>query len=117
MTTIQTIGELDTLTGASDMVLLYFGGRSCGVCRDLQPKIEKMMAAYPEVSLAKVEAEDSPLLAAHFSVFSVPAIILLIQGKETLREAGIVSLGQIGRKIARYWGLFYGGESPSEEKV
>lgn len=117
MKTVQTIEELDALTRANDMVLLYVGGRSCGVCRDLQPKLEEMIASYPEISLVKVEAEDSPLLAAHYSIFSIPALILLIQGKETMREAGIVSLGQIERKIARYRGLFYGGESPSEEKA
>jgi len=89
-----------------EMVLLYFGGESCNVCRDMFPKLEKMLSLYPKIKLLKAEPEILPKLAADYQVFSVPAIILWIQGKVTVREAGIISLNLLETRIARYYHLF-----------
>jgi hypothetical protein len=34
-------------------------------------------------------------------------VMLFIQGKETVREAGIISLNSLEEKISRYYQLFY----------
>lgn len=90
------------------MALLYFSGSTCGVCRDMLPKLEKLLERYPRIRAARAETQDLPELAAAHGVFSVPAILLFIQGKETVREAGIISLDGLERKIARYYELLYG---------
>ncbi len=110
MKTIRNIEALNRLQGENDMLLVYVGGRSCGVCHALEGKLDALLLAYPAVIPVKIEAEDTPELAAACGVFSVPALILFIQGKETLREAGIVHMDQVERKIARYCTLL--GDAP-----
>lgn len=89
------------------MLLLYFGSDTCGVCRDMLPKLEKILKNYPDITAVQIEAQRLPALSASYGIFAIPAIILLIEGKETLREAGIISLTDLDQKISRYYDLFY----------
>ncbi|HNW87116.1 MAG TPA: thioredoxin family protein [Candidatus Limiplasma sp.] len=107
MQTIQTVQELETLARTHDLLLVYFSGETCGVCRSLLPKVEKMLEAYPQIASARVEVGQAPELAASRQIFSVPAILLLIQGKETIRESGVLSLQALEQRIARYYAQFY----------
>lgn len=90
------------------MVLLYFGNESCSVCRDIMPKLKIMLEKYPSIKGVKVEAQSLLELCANYSVFTFPVIILFVHGKETIREAGIISLLSLEEKVARYYELFMG---------
>jgi thioredoxin-like negative regulator of GroEL len=107
METANSISDLNEIKEKSDMALVYFGSDTCGVCRDILPKLEKMIRTYSGVKAVKVEAKSLPELFAEYSVFAYPVIILFIQGKETIREAGVISLINLEQKIARYYTLFY----------
>ncbi len=106
MRMIQTMEELSERKQKDAMLLVYVGRRGCGVCRALEGKLDALRRAYPGISAGKIEADDAPELAAACGIFSVPALILFIEGKETMREAGIVSLDRVEQKIARYHALF-----------
>ena len=93
------------------MALVYIGGDGCGVCRDLLGKVEKMVEKYPAIHAAKTDVDELPELAAAYQVFSIPVILLYIQQKETIREAGIISLVSLEQKIARYIDLLYGKQA------
>lgn len=108
MKIINSIEKINELKNKNDMLLLYFGSGSCGVCEAILPKIEGMLQKYQHIETARVEAENSPELSAKFGIFTVPAIVLLINEKETLREAGIISLINLEQKISRYYKLYYG---------
>ncbi len=108
MDIINSIEKVNELKNKNDMLLLYFGSGSCGVCEAVLPKIEGMLQKYPHIVTSRVEAENSPELSAKCGIFTVPAIVLLINGKETLRQAGIISLINLEQKISRYYELYYG---------
>ncbi len=108
MEIINSIEKINELKDKNDMLLLYFGVGSCGVCEAILPKIEGMLQKYPHIVTYRVEAENSPELSAKCGIFTVPAIVLLINGKETLREAGIISLINLEQEISRYYELYYG---------
>ena len=99
--------ELKDLQKSKDMLLIYFGGPTCGVCHDMEPKLDRMLQNYPNIHAVKIEPESLPAIAATYQVFSIPVLILFVEGKETLREAGIISLNALEEKIARYYNLFY----------
>ncbi len=99
--------ELKDLQQSKDMLLIYFGGPACGVCHDMEPKLDRMLQNYPNIHAVKIEPESLPAIAATYQVFSIPVLILFVEGKETLREAGIISLNALEPKIARYYNLFY----------
>ena len=73
------------------------------------PAVSVMLGNYPGISAVKVDIQKSPALSASFSVFTAPAVILFIQEKETLREAGIMSLSRLEEQISRYVELFLKG--------
>lgn len=111
MKTVNSMEELNRLKNNSSMLLMYFGGESCGVCKDMLPKVECMLERYPGIKAIKIEIEGSSELAASYNVFTIPVIILFIQGKETIREARIISVIGLEQKISRYYELLYESNS------
>lgn len=107
MNTVSFIDEINILKNKNDMLLVYFGSDSCGVCISIKSKLERLLSKYPNIKLVKVETENSPELCAAHSVFTIPVIILYIQGKETIREARIISMEKLEQNISRYYDLFY----------
>jgi len=104
MNDVKTINE--TIENNS-FVLGYFTTTSCNVCKDLLPKLEKMLERFPEIKSIKGEADVEKRIAGEFSVFAVPTIILFIEGKETFRYARNVGIDELKEKIERYYNMFY----------
>lgn len=107
MNTTNSIDELNMMKNKNEMLLIYFGSDSCGVCMAIKPKLERLIKKYPNIKLVNVETENSPELSASHNVFTIPVIILYIQGKETIREARIISMEKLEQNISRYYELFY----------
>jgi len=107
MDIINSIEKINDLINNNEMLLIYFGSDTCGVCNSMMPKIEKMLERFKEIKSVKVEPEKSLELSAKYNVFTIPVIILFIQGKETIREARIISIENFEQKISRYYKLFY----------
>ncbi|AFA50030.1 thioredoxin family protein [Acetobacterium woodii] len=103
--------EMDELKKKHDMILIYFGSETCSVCRDMKPKIVRMIEKYPKIKAVNIDVQKMTELSASYRVFTAPAIILFIQGKETIREAGIISIIRLEDAISRYDALFYGDEN------
>lgn len=108
MVTAKTIEEVNEMINKNEMLLMYFGSSSCGVCVSVLPKIETMLKGYPKIKAVKVETNNSIELSAKYNVFTIPVVMLYIQGKETVREARIFSMENLQQKISRYYKLFYG---------
>lgn len=107
MDIVKNIEEIYELKNKHEMLMVYFGSTACGVCVAMKPKMEQMLEKYPNIKLVEVEAENNPELSAKYNVFTIPVIILYIQGKETIREARIISLEKLEQNISRYYGLLY----------
>lgn len=102
MEIIYSKSQIGTLKTAHDMVLVYFSGEGCGVCKSIQPRLSALLSKYPQVKAVQAELSDAPELAAAFSIFTVPAVILFVMGKESLREAGFISLAELEQAITKY---------------
>ncbi len=83
--------------------VLYFSSKDCNVCKALLPKIEKLFNIYNKIKLAKVEIDKVQLAAGEYSIFTLPVIILYIEGKETIREARFISISELQNKIERFY--------------
>ena len=107
--------DISTVTQSGDMAILYFSRPDCGVCDALRPKIEGMLEDYPEVNSWFVDLEAHPELAGHFSIFTIPAVVLFVQGRETVRYARYLSVDEVEESVARYYGLLQiGGRNAVE---
>lgn len=87
-------------------VLLYFSGEQCNVCHALRPKFSETFDQYfPLIKQVYLDAHDHPEISAHFQVFSVPTMIVFLQGQEFAREGRAVSLHQLVEKLSRPYGI------------
>lgn len=107
MHVINKIEKINKFVNANDMSLIYFSSETCAVCRDMLPKLKKILENYPLINSAEVSSQIIPEVSSIYGIFTAPAILLFIRGKETLREAGIMSLEEFDQKLARYYSLFF----------
>jgi thioredoxin-like negative regulator of GroEL len=98
---------LEKLIEDNEMVLVYFGSENCGVCSAMKPKLEEILKNYPKVKSVQVDVEKLLEVSALYNIFTIPGILLFIEGKETIREARNVSIIDLNNKISRYYKLFF----------
>ncbi|WP_345770255.1 thioredoxin family protein [Turicibacter sanguinis] len=89
------------------MMLLYFKGSQCSACLALLPKVGKIIEQYPEIEMRIIDVNKDAEISSHFGVYSVPATILFIEGKEYIKEAGIFSIHTLNEKINRLYEMIY----------
>ncbi len=87
-------------------VLLYFSGENCNVCHALRPKFKELFDEnFPQLKQIYLDAHENPEVSAHFQVFSVPTMIVFMDGREFAREGRAVSLHQLREQLKRPYGM------------
>ncbi len=87
-------------------VLLYFSGENCNVCHALRPKFKELFNnSFPQIKQIYLDAHQNPKISAHFQVFSVPTILVFLDGREFIREGRAVSLYQLEDKLQRPYSI------------
>jgi thioredoxin 1 len=87
-------------------VLLYFSGENCNVCHALRPKFKALFdAEFPKIKQIYLDAHENPEISAHFQVFSVPTMIVFLDGHEFVREGRAVSLHKMAEQLKRPYGM------------
>lgn len=107
MTKMTNKEDIDKKLEENTMNLLYFGNTTCGVCVDLKPKIKDMLEKYPQIEFMEVDVNQSVKLAADFSIFTIPVVIVYAEGKEVIREARYLSVADIDSRIERYYSMLF----------
>lgn len=89
------------------VVLAYFGSKNCGVCNDIKPKINLMLNNYPNIKPIYIDMDSSAQIGIEYGLFTIPAIILFVDGKESIREVRHISIQDIEAKISRLYDLVF----------
>lgn len=66
-----------------------------------------MLEDFPKIEAGYVDLDNIPEAAGKFSVFTIPGILIYIQGKESIRKARYVSVDELAGEISRYYNLLY----------
>ena len=102
----MTLEELQNMIRSEVGVLLYFSGENCNVCHALRPKFKELFdKEFPLLRQIYLDAHENPQISAHYQVFSVPTIIVFLDGREFVREGRAVSLHQITEKLGRPYNM------------
>jgi thioredoxin-like negative regulator of GroEL len=108
MEPLYSVDAVHVLTGKSPMALLYFSNDSCSVCKVLKPRVvELLKESFPGLGSGYVDTEKSPLIAGQFRVFTIPTILLFLEGKEHARYSRNLSMHQLEEDIARPYSILY----------
>jgi len=102
----MNLEKLQNIIRAEIGVLLYFSGENCNVCHALRPKFKELFdKEFPKIKQIYLDAHENLEISSHFQVFSVPTMLVFLDGREFVREGRSVSLHQLTQKLARPYGM------------
>ena len=94
--------EIQDIIKSEVGVLLYFSGENCNVCHALRPKFKELFdKEFPKIKQIYLDAHENPQISANFQVFSVPTMLVFLDGREFVREGRAVSIHQLQQKLRR----------------
>ena len=98
----MTLEELQTTIRNEVGVLLDFSGENCNVCHALRPKFKEVFdKEFSQLKQIYLDAHENAEISAYFQVFSIPTMIVFMDGREFAREGRSVSLHQLTEKLKR----------------
>jgi len=102
------IQDIEKQIQSNDVIMLYFSGENCGVCTALMPKIKVAFESnFPKIKQLYISASDFPQIAAHFSIFTIPSILVYFDTKETKRESRHISVDLLVQSTKRPYDLYF----------
>ena len=102
-TELRTIETIMNFIQSHQLSFLYISQPNCSVCHGLLPQVQQLMMKYPEIKLGHINADEVMEVAGHFSVFTVPVLLLFVDGKEYVREARIVHMDLFDEKVNKVY--------------
>ncbi|WP_437397377.1 thioredoxin domain-containing protein [Flagellimonas lutimaris] len=93
------------MTETQAIDLIYFTGKTCGVCKVLKPKLlEAVQENFPKVNIRVVDVEEEVEFTGQSMVFTLPVVIIKANDKEMYRFARSFSVYEVLEKIKRLSG-------------
>jgi thioredoxin 1 len=83
-----------------ELLMVDFWAEWCAPCRAIAPALEELATdSKGTVSLAKVNVDDNPALAARYGIRSIPTILFMKEGKVVDQVIGAVPKSQLKKKL------------------
>lgn len=96
-----TEASFDTELGKHpELLMVDFWAEWCAPCRAIAPTLEELVRERNgAVTLAKVNVDDQPALAARYGIRSIPTILFVKGGKVLDQVIGAVPKAQLKKKL------------------
>lgn len=91
--------DFDKVISSTKPVLVDFFATWCGPCQMMKPIIEEIANESKEFDVIELDIDESPEIAAKYTVMSVPTFIIFKEGKEIDRIMGAMPKEMILEKI------------------
>jgi thioredoxin 1 len=91
------------VSGSDAPVLLDFWAEWCHPCHMIYPEVEAIAEAESSrLKVGKLNVDNSPNTAGRFGVFSIPTLLLFVDGEEKARMVGVRRREAILEEIQPY---------------
>ncbi|WP_226671718.1 thioredoxin family protein [Rossellomorea aquimaris] len=101
MEDIHSLEAIKKVLESEKLVLLYISRPNCSVCHALLPQVERVLEDFKSVVSIHADAEEVPEIAGEFSIFTVPVLIMFVEGKEMFRKARFVPIDELQSQMSR----------------
>jgi len=99
---MQTIEDINKIIEKNLAVMLYFSAPTCNVCHALKPKLlEAIDENFNDFKIVSIDTSVDQDIAAHFSVFAIPTVLIFLDSKEFLRKSRHMSVDEVVDTIKR----------------
>lgn len=99
--------EIEEFIEENIISIVYFSGATCGACDAIRDKVLYVIKDYKEIKFMEVNAVENKEVAAEYNIFSLPILLLFINGKETLRVGRYFDILDFRNSIDRYYNLIF----------
>ncbi len=99
---MQTVEDIKKIIEENLAVMVYFSAPTCNVCHALKPKLlEAIDKNFKEFKVISIDTSLDQEVAANFSVFAIPTVLVFLDGREFLRKSRHMSVDEVVREIKR----------------
>jgi len=77
-------------------MLVEFNASWCAACKTTEPEFGKFLQSAPaDMKCFAIDTDKSPVTTKEFSVDTLPCMMLICDGKEVARRAGVITEGEL----------------------
>ncbi|MED1602760.1 thioredoxin family protein [Alkalihalophilus marmarensis] len=103
LTTIEMVNEF---IQENKFSFVYVSRTHCSVCHALLPQVKEVLSQFSLINQGYINADQLEEIAGRLSIFTVPVLLLFIDGKETIREARFVPIETFEEKVRKVYQLY-----------
>jgi thiol-disulfide isomerase/thioredoxin len=105
---ITSIEDTADILTKEPAVLFYFSTISCSVGEAFEPKVKNLLLnRFPKIKFFNIDLNMAPKVAAHYSAFVEPTILVFFDGKETIRKSRSIGIYELEEAIKRPYKLIF----------
>ncbi|TQR14214.1 thioredoxin family protein [Psychrobacillus soli] len=105
MVTLTSLTSVEKFIEDHQFSFLYVSRTNCGVCHAILPQLKDLLKEFPLIELGHINADDVEEIAGRLSIFTVPALLLFVDGKEVIREARFVQMQSLREKMSKVYNM------------
>jgi thioredoxin-like negative regulator of GroEL len=99
---MNTIQNIEKTIQENMAVMLYFSAPTCNVCHALKPKLlDAIEKNFKEFEIVSIDVSEDQEIAAHYSVFAIPTVLIFLDGREFVRKSRHMSIDEVIAEIKR----------------
>lgn len=90
----------EALVATAGLLMVDFWAEWCGPCRAIAPVLDELVnSSAGRLTLAKVNVDENPGLAARYRIRSIPTLLFIKEGKVVDQVIGAVPKAHLQKKL------------------